>query len=132
MWYPAVADASSRPTVYTDYMGRADMGNLSAFEFPGRALRDAPVDLNAGPRPVVVLSHGYPGSRMLMCNLAENLSTKGYVVLAIGHKDNTYPDFIPVVSLESGLYHRTRDQRIVLEQLEQLNGEGFLKGLLVF
>jgi len=79
---------------------------------------------------VVVISHGYPGSRMLLVNLAENLASKGYVTLAIGHTDNTYEDFLKAGSLESALIHRSMDQRFVIGQLGRLNDDGFLKGML--
>ena len=130
VWYPAKPSPGSGPAVYTDHMGRADLGNLTAYDFSGRALRDAEPDPAMGPRPVVLLSHGYPGSRMLLCNLAENLSSKGYVVLAVSHRDNAYTDFLPERSMESALYHRSRDQRFVLDCLPGLNTDGFLKGLL--
>ena len=130
VWYPAISDGNAVPAVYTDHMGRADLGNLTPYDMPGRALRDAAPDLSAGPRPVIVISHGYPGSRFLLTNLAESLSSRGYVVLAIGHRDNTYEDFAAQGSMESALIHRSRDQRFVIGALGQLNREGFLRGLL--
>ena len=129
VWYPALAGGER--AVYTDYLGRADLNNLSPYAIPGRAWRDARPDPQAGPRPVVVISHGYPGSRILLVNLAENLASKGYVVLSIGHTDNTYEDFAARGSLESALIHHSLDQRFVIGELPRLNGEGFLKGLLM-
>ena len=130
VWYPAAPAEDAEPAVYTDHMGRNDLGNLEPFSIQGRAYRDAPADPKAGPRPVVVISHGYPGSRFLLVNLAENLSSKGYVVLSIGHEGNTYEDFLPQGSMETALIHRSLDQRFVIGQLPRLNEEGFLKGLL--
>lgn len=130
VWYPALPGGAER-AVYTDHLGRADLGNLEPFPIAGRAFRDAEPDPSAGPSPVVVISHGYPGSRFLLVNLAENLSSKGYVVIAIGHTDNTYEDFPAAGSLESALIHRSRDQRFVISMLPALNREGFLKGLLL-
>ena len=130
VWYPARVTDGDTPAVYTDYLGRADLGNLVPCAIQGRAFRDAEPDPQAGPLPVVVISHGYPGSRILLVNLAENLSSKGYVVLSIGHTDNTYEDFLPQGSLESALIHRSLDQRFVIAQLPRLNSEGFLKGLM--
>ena len=130
-WYPAAETAPGTPrAVYTDHMGRIDLGNLRPFRFPGRAVRDAEPDFSGAPWPVIVISHGYPGSRMLLSNLAENLSTKGYVVLSIGHTDNTYEDFLKKGSMESALIHRSMDQRFVLSSLEALNGDGWMKGLI--
>lgn len=129
-WYPAVPDGDSARAEYREVMGRSDWGNVAPFTFPGRAFRDARPDPAGGPWPVIVVSHGYPGSRMLLSNLSENLSGKGYVVLNIGHTDNTYEDFPLEGSLESGLIHRSFDQRFVIDQLPALNGAGWLKGML--
>ncbi|MBQ8093292.1 MAG: hypothetical protein IJ242_06935 [Clostridia bacterium] len=129
-WYPVSPDDSNPPAVYTDYMGRIDLGNLVPFQFAGRAHENGKPDSTGGPRPVVILSHGYPGSRMLLSNLAENLSSKGFIVLSIAHRDNTYPDFLPNGSLESALVHRSMDQRAMLDELPALNADGPLAGLL--
>ncbi len=131
VWYPALPGGDADRAVYTDHLGRADLGTLEPFSIEGRAFRDAEPDLSAGPSPVIVISHGYPGSRFLLVNLAENLSSKGYVVFSIGHTDNTYEDFPAERSLESGLIHRSADQRFILSALPRLNREGFLKGLLL-
>ena len=130
VWYPARLSGNEATAVYTDHMGRKDLGNLEPFAMEGRAYRDADPDPEAGERPVVVISHGYPGSRFLLCNLAENLSSKGYVVFSIGHADNTYEDFAETGSLESALAHRSIDQRLVISEFPRLNREGFLKGML--
>ncbi len=130
VWYPACPSETDVPAVYTDHLGRVDLGNLEPCPIQGRSFRDAAPDPRAGARPVVVISHGYPGSRFLLVNLAENLSSKGYVVFSVGHADNTYEDFLAQGSLESALIHRSLDQRFVIGQLPRLNAEGFLKGLL--
>ena len=129
VWYPAVLSGNEEPAVYTDHMGRIDLGTLTPFQMNGRAYRDAEPDPEAGARPVVVISHGYPGSRFLLCNLAENLSSKGYVVFSIGHAENTYEDFADP-AMKSALVHRSVDQRLVISEFPRLNREGFLKGLL--
>ena len=131
IWYPALRSTDGDRAVYTDHMGRADLGNLEPFPIEGRAFRDAEPDPSAGPCPVIVISHGYPGSRFLLVNLAENLSSKGYVVLSIGHTDNTYEDFPSAGSLESALIHRSLDQRFIISQLPELNRDGFLRGMLL-
>lgn len=130
IWYPAYPGSDETRAVYTDHMGRIDLGNLVPFSIPGRAYRDAEPDKSFGPCPVIVISHGYPGSRYLLVNLAENLSSKGYIVVSIGHTDNTYEDFPKTGSLESALIHRSLDQRFIISCLPKLNEEGFLKGML--
>ncbi len=129
VWYPAI-EGTGEEAEYTDFLGRVDLGNLRPYTIYGRALRNAEPDSQSGARPVIVISHGYPGSRILLVNLAENLASKGYVVLSIGHTDNTYEDFPKTGSLESALIHRSLDQRFVIHKLAGLNQEGFLKGLL--
>lgn len=131
-WYPARVDGANPPeqAEYHDLMGRFDQNNMKPFSYPGRACRDAEPDCANGPYPVVIISHGYPGSRFLLSHLAENLSSKGYVVLSIGHTDNTYEDFLPQGSLESALIHRSMDQRFLIDGLDGLNNTGVLKGML--
>ncbi len=130
VWYPACPGPEDACAVYTDHLGRADLPVFTPYAIQGRAFRNAAPDPQADPCPVVVISHGYPGSRFLLTNLAENLSGKGYVVISIGHTDNTYEDFLPQGSLESAVIHRSADQRFVIGELAALNREGFLKGLL--
>ena len=52
----------------------------------------------AGAFPLVVLSHGYPGNRMLMAHLGEKLASQGYVVASVDHTDSTYADKGPLAS----------------------------------
>ncbi|MBZ0307293.1 MAG: dienelactone hydrolase, partial [Anaerolineae bacterium] len=65
VWYPAsVADDTEQLITYEDSLGRADQeGSLRPFTFAGRAVRDAEMDNSGAPYPLVVVSHGYPGSR---------------------------------------------------------------------
>ena len=130
VFYPVCADEPGENCVYTDYMGRIDLGNLQSFTFPGRARSGGTPDRSMGPRPVVIISHGYPGSMMLLVNLAENLSSKGYIVFSLSHTDNAYTDFLPEGSFESALIHRSLDQRAMLDELTRLNAAGPLAGLL--
>jgi dienelactone hydrolase len=129
VWYPAIIpDGVEQLTTYNETFGRADVeGSLSPFAFEGRALRDAQPNAEAAPYPLVVVSHGYPGSRFMMTNLTENLASKGYVVVAIDHTDST---FLDVANFGSTLINRTADQRFVIDQMAELGaGDGFLAGL---
>ncbi len=129
VWYPAlIPDGVEELTTYDDNFGRADVeGSLSPFAFAGRALRDAEPNTEASPYPLIVVSHGYPGSRFMMSNLTENLASKGYVVVAIDHTDST---FLDVANFGSTLLNRTSDQRFVIDQMAELGaGDGFLAGL---
>ncbi|MEC7205772.1 MAG: class I tRNA ligase family protein, partial [Pseudomonadota bacterium] len=70
----------------------------------------------AGSFPLVVISHGYPGNRYLMCHLGENLASKGFVTVAIDHTDSTYDD---QQAFASTLYNRPLDQRFVIERIAE-------------
>ena len=95
----------------------------------GLAVRDAAPNLDAGPYPLVIISHGYPGNRFLMSHLGENLATKGYVTVSIDHTDSTYSD---QAAFGSTLLNRPLDQLFVLDEVAKLSEEGsdsFLAGL---
>ncbi len=86
----------------------------------GTAVRDAEPYANAGPYPLVVISHGHPGNRFLLSHTAESLATKGYIVASIDHTDSTYES---VQNFQSTLYNRPLDQRFVIETLTAYAGE---------
>jgi predicted dienelactone hydrolase len=121
VWYPAVIPASSVERVVWEQA--IPRGITGSFRTVGKALRDAaPV---SGERfPLVVVSHGYPGSRIFMSYLSENLASKGYVVAAIDHTDSV---FGKVAGFESTLLNRSADQ---LFTIEAMSGVEFLKGTL--
>ncbi len=98
IWYPSVHDGR---THYLDHLPPAAQDAKTApraFRFTGRAARDAEPDRSQGPAPLVVVSHGYPGSRVLLSWLGENLASKGYAVMALDHTDSTHADRGDVLS----------------------------------
>jgi predicted dienelactone hydrolase len=115
LWYPAViATGVEERTVYENAMpGKLPEGVPKTFETIGKAARDAaPVK---GERfPLVVVSHGYPGSRTFLSYLTENLASKGYVVAAIDHTDSTFNDQKP---FPSTLLNRSIDQLFTIDAL---------------
>ena len=78
IWYPAKAGPGSRRAVYAGALAGED-GRDVAFTFAGEALADAPP--RAGPFPLVIMAHGYGGTPVAMSWLAENLASKGYLVV---------------------------------------------------
>ena len=84
-------------------------------------MRDAAPLASLGPLPLVILSHGYPGNRMLMSHLGENLASKGYVVVSIDHPDSTYDD---QQAFGSTLYNRAFDQLFVLNEMARHGATG--------
>ena len=96
VWYPAIRPGNTpEVTIYHDVLGNgpedADRP-IIPFEFAGRALRNAKPNLGTSAYPLVIVSHGYPGSRVLLTYLTENLASKGYVVVAIDHTESTHAD----------------------------------------
>jgi predicted dienelactone hydrolase len=107
MWYPAVPGTQPGTTYHTLLRD-----GHRAIALRGRAARDA---LRAGGSfPLVIISHGYPGNRMLMGHLGENLASKGYVVASIDHTDSTYAD---KAAFGSTLYNRPMDTAFVINAL---------------
>ncbi|GAB3249592.1 hypothetical protein GCM10027347_06800 [Larkinella harenae] len=132
VWYPARIPAGNDQLVtYNEVLGRANDPKrpLVPFTFVGRALRDAQPDPGTGAYPLVIVSHGYPGSRLLLTYLTENLASKGYVVAAIDHTESTYRD---LGGFPSTLLNRPLDDLFVLDELARLsakNSNHFLAGL---
>ncbi|PTW52239.1 MULTISPECIES: dienelactone hydrolase family protein [Rhodovulum] len=115
VWYPAVAGATGETSL--DVYLR---DGITEVALEGRAVRDAAAADSAEPLPLVIMSHGYPGNRFLMAELAENLASKGYVVASIDHTDSTYRS---QAAFGSTLVNRTLDQLFVLDEMERLNAD---------
>ncbi len=132
VWYPATLIAGqAQTTMYKDALGSGPgdaKRPVVPFTFPGRASRDAVPNPAGGKYPLVIFSHGYPGSRYLMSYLAENLASKGYVVASIDHTDSTHAD---KAAFSSTLMNRAQDDQAVLDGVAALSvaGSGFLNGL---
>lgn len=132
IWYPARIPAGETPLIlYKDTLGRVDtpQAPLVPFTFGGRALRDAEPDASGAAYPLIVVSHGFPGSRWMLTYLNENLASKGYVVVAIDHTESTFSD---VAGFASTLLNRPLDIRFVINQIAALGAaesDSFLAGL---
>ncbi|MDL5512848.1 dienelactone hydrolase family protein [Arenibacter sp. M-2] len=132
VWYPALlAPGATELAIYKDVMGTAhdSLRPLTPITFKGRASRDAAPLATEGPFPLLVVAHGYVGSRYLMTYLTENLASKGYIVVAIDHTDSTFRDASP---FSSTLVNRAKDISFVMNQIGDLgkaNNKHFLSGL---
>lgn len=132
IWYPARISANkSAKVTYESVLGRSNDPKrpLIPFTFTGRADRDAEPDISQGAYPLVIVSHGYPGSRLLLTYLTENLASKGYVVVAIDHTESTYSD---LAGFPSTLLNRPLDDLFVLNEMARLSAKTsntFLAGL---
>ena len=132
IWYPAVIPESKKELVtYNQFMGMYNDSTrpLTPFTFMGRALRDAVPDVSAKPYPLIIVSHGYPGSRLIFTYLTENLASKGSVVVSIDHTESTFTDR---AAFQSTLLNRAKDELFVLDEIADLSNadsKSFLSGL---
>jgi predicted dienelactone hydrolase len=122
VWYPASVSNNAKTVVYDEVMGTAGdtLRPLIPFTFKGRAYRDA-MPIMGSKFPLIVVSHGYVGSRYLMTYLTENLASKGYIVAAIDHTDSTFKD---ANAFQSTLLNRPKDVRFVINEMEKLGAKG--------
>ncbi|WP_235295933.1 alpha/beta hydrolase family protein [Portibacter marinus] len=115
VWYPATLRTGQKEIVeYEQVMGSSNAEDrpIVPFTFKGRAARDAaPQD---GKFPLIIVSHGYLGSRVLMTYLTENLASKGYIVAAIDHKESTFQDAKGFIST---LLNRPKDILFILNSM---------------
>ncbi|MFT5839430.1 MAG: putative dienelactone hydrolase [Flavobacteriales bacterium] len=123
IWYPAVANSKGK-NILDVYL--RDGKTIVALH--GRAIRDAMPIKMSDKFPLVIVSHGHPGNRFLMSHLAENLASKGYVVVSIDHTDSTYRT---QAAFGSTLVNRPLDQLFTLDQIEHMSKDSssFLYGL---
>lgn len=131
VWYPAELSSGSTSLIsYGDVMGQngSPTRPIIPFTFSGRATRDAKPIKNPDAFPLVIVSHGYTGSRYLMTYLTENLASKGYVVVAIDHTESTFQD---AGGFNSTLLNRSLDDLFVLNEIARLSqgNDSFLTDL---
>lgn len=111
VWYPAVGGAGGAdyPTLLRD--GHRE------YVLHGSATRGA--EVAAGDFPLVILSHGYPGNRMLMAHFGEFLAGHGYRVASIDHLHSTYgeAEYLAGNASASTLIHRPLDVAFVAGEL---------------
>ncbi len=132
VWYPAnLPDVTKESVIYDEVMGTSNDPKrpLIPFTFAGRALRDAAPMASNGAFPLIIVSHGYVGSRFLLTYLTENLASKGYIVVGIDHTESTFRD---AAGFQSTLLNRSKDILFVLNQiavLGKVDSKNFLSGL---
>jgi len=80
VWYPALNPASAEEETQYD-MGIEDIFGPLNF-VPGHALQDANIDVEHGPYPLVVNSHGTGSTRYFQAFWLEHLASYGFVVMA--------------------------------------------------
>lgn len=124
IWYPAIQQSGAKELVtYDQVMGQYNNPErpIIPFTFLGRAMREAQPVQEEAAFPLVIVSHGYTGSRLLFTYLTENLASKGYIVASIDHTEST---FLDAEGFPSTLLNRAKDDLFVLDQMEELGKKG--------
>jgi len=128
IWYPARVVAGASAVTYSATMDGEPGKPPVAFSAPGIAVLDAPA-VAGGRFPLVILSHGYAGCPEAMTWLGENLASKGYVVVAISHRDPPYGD---PRGFPGPVLRRPLDIAFVARSIQGAarSGDAFLSGLI--
>lgn len=111
VWYPAVLAAGQVEATVYEMAGRDPA--TTKLSIAGKAIRDGAA-VEGMTFPLVILSHGYPGSRIFMSYLGEHLASRGYVVASIDHTDSVLG---AVRAFQSTLLNRSSDQLFVLSEM---------------
>jgi predicted dienelactone hydrolase len=96
IWYPAQPDANARTIPYLDNFDTAIPAFANFLSLPPFTLdhlrlvnthsyKNAPVQSDGAPYPIVIYSHGYLGYRTASSHQMEALASSGYIAVAIDH-----------------------------------------------
>ncbi len=128
VWYPALNPDGVEEEITYAYAIKFDVPEGTVATVLGHAIEDAPLDLSAGPYPLVVLSPGFVMGRAGYAWLAEHLASHGFVVIAPDHKeyfDTTWSD------LWKATVTRPQDVLTVIAYADLHTAEGgLLEGLI--
>jgi len=123
IWYPAALDGCSSAIPYRQVLGRHAWRPLPAsqidIDVASAATDGAPVS-QTQRYPLVVLSHGLLGWASAFTYLGEHLASRGYVVVAIDHRDDL-PG--PLDPLKSAIAFRSTDQLATIAALRRWSGD---------
>lgn len=129
IWYPAVEASRAAPRESMDLLRETEGVDLGAYrqvvldaEVPTvevDAVRDADLDGQAGPFPMLFFSHGSNGIRWQSVFYTIHLASHGYVVLAPDHEHNLIWDLMDDgfdgESVLGSLQDRPQDIRFLLD-----------------
>lgn len=121
VWYPT--DAPDRKTFYDAMLGP------TPAKLPGRALRGAKPSREKSP--LIIVSHGQPGTRYQLAYLGEHLASHGFVVANLEHTGSTYQDATNEAFVTS-LVYRPEDVLFAIDALpkEMPNADNTRVGLI--
>jgi predicted dienelactone hydrolase len=117
VWYPVDAPDAFGPLTF--YALAGPIGLTSAVAYEG-----VPVS-SAGPRPLIVFSHGSGGVAIQSIHLMEHLASHGFVVVAPSHTGNTQADVAAgtAVPLAQALLDRPPDISFVIDHMIALSAD---------
>ena len=138
IWYPALNPDGAEEVISYDF-GLGDIFPPELNNPPGRAILDAAADLEGGPYPLVIFSHGGGWVWQLSTFLLEHLASHGFVVMAFYHPGTSWPDQLPIQSDEEyaaffegvfdGFVIRSGDITRAIDYAEAVTGgDGLLAG----
>jgi predicted dienelactone hydrolase len=112
IWYPAKVTGRETVEPYRGALISEPPRPPTAFHIPAMAVRNAAP--SGGGYPIVLVSHGYNNDPAMLSWLTENLASKGYVVVAIGHND---PPITEPAKAPAALLQRPLDIAFVLHEI---------------
>jgi predicted dienelactone hydrolase len=112
IWYPAAANDGPAVTYHSALAGPD--GHPAAFAIPGLAVAAAPPA--PGRFPLIILAHGFNNTPEVLAWLAENLASKGYVVVAPAFQD---PPHFDAPSAMVAFAHRPLDVAAITAEAQR-------------
>lgn len=115
VWYPALDPGED---------AEAGSYRYGILRLEGGALHDAAPDLQHGPYPLVVFSHGSGGFRLQSLYFVEHLASYGFVVIAADHPGNTLADTLLFGNVPGGIVDNYAYRPLdVLAQIDFMAGQ---------
>jgi predicted dienelactone hydrolase len=141
VWYPAL-NLDGAEEIVTYRVGVEDILGPELDQAQGHALRDAAPDLEGGPYPLVVNSHGTGGTYLAQAYLGEHIASYGFVFMAPKHLGTEIRDSmmassdeeliwgLPANDFIDGHYLRAEDMERVIAYADTLNVKGPMAGVI--
>ena len=158
VWYPSQKPEKEKPEPYIDHIDIRAKTIGNAGGFPGELISHINLvkthsflsvdpDRSQSPYPILVLSHGITGMRQIHTTLIEELTSHGYVVVALDHpydcnltvfQDGTIADYRSDITghpdsvniRRNQLDTRVADVGFVLDKLIELSTTSVFSGVM--
>ena len=111
VWYPAL-NPENLPEEVT-YGASPPLGATELLPVSGHALADAAPNIDDGPFPLVIFSHGLWGFRHSSVYLTEHLASYGFVVIAPDHFGDNMADLGNPDMIDSHIYRPLDVTRLI-------------------